>query len=309
MESLTASTLARALPYSVIDTDDRSANLHEIQRELEGLAHELLAAKRQGIQPPQAVVKDQFPLLKAFHQGLRDALFLEIPHEFSTWLQQAYGAAQPPNPAIVNLQTRLVELAQEQADHGNQIEASQVALAEFIVFETVRLQLLITALSSEEFELLGGEESMIDEIAWREVNALLHQPSLQEPEIRPLHVISAAANIALARNAAHWAEDLRVVSESYRQELRLRARLRAALRELRLPEAVLLENAFSSLLGGQRRELNELQAERPVALEGMSRQAMDQRVSRGRRALTKTVHEWPKRRKPALFDLLRSNQT
>lgn len=85
----------------------------------------------------------------------------------------------------------------------------------------------------------------------------------------------------------------------------MRARLRAALRELRLPEAVLLENALASLLGEERRELTELQADRPVALAGMTRQAMDQRVSRGRRALTRARTGWPERRRPALFDLLR----
>ena len=86
----------------------------------------------------------------------------------------------------------------------------------------------------------------------------------------------------------------------------MRARLRGALRELRLPESVLLENALANLLGGERLELTELKAERPVALDGLSRQAMDQRVSRGRRALTRSTQQWPTRRRPALFDLLRS---
>ena len=96
-----------------------------------------------------------------------------------------------------------------------------------------------------------------------------------------------------------------MVTEDQRETLRMRARLRAALRELRLAESVLLENALSSLLGEERVELMELQANRPLALDGLTRQAMDQRVSRGRRALTQGPEKWPIRRRPSLFDLLR----
>jgi hypothetical protein len=88
----------------------------------------------------------------------------------------------------------------------------------------------------------------------------------------------------------------------------MRARLRNALRELRLAESVLLENALSAMLGEDRQELAELQASRPLALEGLSRQAMDQRVSRGRKALVRPRKDWPRRRKPAIFDLLRARQ-
>ena len=87
----------------------------------------------------------------------------------------------------------------------------------------------------------------------------------------------------------------------------MRARLRGALRELRLPEAVLLENALSNLLGAERLELPDLQAARPLALEGLSRQAMDQRVSRGRKALGSGPASWPRRRRKSLFDLLRDD--
>ncbi|MCA9662945.1 MAG: hypothetical protein KC486_31685, partial [Myxococcales bacterium] len=118
----------------------------------------------------------------------------------------------------------------------------------------------------------------------------------------------ATASVSLARDAAERAEALRKASPDLRDEVRMRARLRAALRELRLPESVLLENALANLLGHERRELTDLQAERPLALEGLSRQAMDQRVSRGRRALTRAKQQWPRRRRPALFDLLRGRR-
>jgi len=164
----------------------------------------------------------------------------------------------------------------------------------------------VIAWSSEEFETLGGEEDDIDTIAWQEVRAILSEPGLRAPGVRAMPVMFAAATVALARDAADRVAELRHAGEDLRAQLRMRARLRNALRELRLPESVLLENALSAMLGEDRQELPELQASRPLALEGLSRQAMDQRVSRGRKALVRPREDWPRRRKPAIFDLLRA---
>ncbi|WAS98224.1 hypothetical protein [Nannocystis punicea] len=269
----------------------------ELQSELDVLADEALRARRQGLSLLTAVRDPRFPALQNFHQGLRDALFLEIPEELEPWARlAANGAGNPP------LQHMLVDFARGGDDDRR--GALQAALAELLVFEAIRLRLFVTAFRGEEFEVVGGEESDVDAIAYAEVATLLHRPELADPEVRPLTVLLAAASVSLARDAQTRAEELRDTGEDTREELRMRARLRAALRELRLPEAVLLENALAALLGEERRELTELQAERPVALDGMTRQAMDQRVSRGRRALAHPRSTWPRRRRPALFDLL-----
>ncbi|PCC75804.1 hypothetical protein SAMN02745121_07775 [Nannocystis exedens] len=269
----------------------------ELQSELDVLADEALRARRQGLSLLAAVRDPRFPALQSFHQGLRDALFLEIPEELEPWARlAANGAGNPP------LQHMLVDFARGGDDDRR--SALQAALAELLVFEAIRLRLFVTAFRGEEFEVVGGEESDVDAIAYAEVATLLHRPELADPEVRPLTVLLASASVSLARDAQSRAEELRDTGEDTREELRMRARLRAALRELRLPEAVLLENALAALLGEERRELAELQAERPVALDGMTRQAMDQRVSRGRRALAHPRSTWPRRRRPALFDLL-----
>ena len=130
---------------------------------------------------------------------------------------------------------------------------------------------------------------------------------MHSPSIRPMPVMLAAGAVALAKDTFERSETLRLASEEQREELQMRARLRTALRELRLPESILLENALANLLGEERHELVDLQHDHPLALEGMSRQAMDQRVSRGRRALSLEQDKWPGRRRPSLFDLLRSS--
>lgn len=297
MNPSVAAAVTHLLPFPAAGDASSPLDVRELQGELDRLADEALRAREAGLSLLRAVRDPRFPTLQGFHQGLRDALFLEIPEELEPWAQLATGGAAG------SLQNMLVDFARGPED--DRLSALQGALAELLVFEAVRLRLYVTALRSDEFEVLGGEESDLDAIAHNEVAALLHHPELGGPDVRPLTVLLASASVALARDAEERAEELRDTGEDTREELRMRARLRSALRELRLPEAVLLENALAALLGEERRELTELQAERPVALGGMTRQAMDQRVSRGRRALAHPRSTWPRRRRPALFDLLR----
>jgi hypothetical protein len=330
MDPSITSTVVRALPNTSETEPGAGVDLPELRDELEQVAIEALDARMRGVTPDAAVYDERFPHLVEFHTGLRDALLVEIPRELQPWVAAIGGetvedklpAAKPKSARkaqAVAAQTQAVvgrlsslhkdlfarAFGADPASAGDGPDQLQAALAELLLFESVRLQLLVVVWSSTEFESLGGDEQAIDEIAWAEVEAMLLEPELAHGDVRPLPVMVAAGSIALARDAAGRAEALRMVNEDKRETLRMRARLRAALRELRLPESVLLENALAGLLGEDRVELMDLQASRPVALDGLSRQAMDQRVSRGRRALTDGPENWPSRRKPALFDLLR----
>ncbi|MCA9699059.1 MAG: hypothetical protein KC431_16170 [Myxococcales bacterium] len=315
----------RALPESG-STAEIGFDLGELREDLEQVAIEALDARMRGFGLAEAVVDPHFPNLVEFHRGLRDAMLLEIPKELQPWVTAITGGDAPaPRPApraeaklaehreaiagrLGNLHRDLFDRAfgADPAGAGDGPAQLQAALSELLLFESVRLQLLVTAWSSTDFEALGGDERSIDVIAWTEVEAMLQEPSLGEGGVRPLPVMVAAGSLALARDAAERVEALRMVSEDKRETLRMRAKLRAALRELRLTESVLLENALAGLLGEDRVELVDLQGQRPLALDGLSRQAMDQRVSRGRRALTQSPDKWPSRRRPSLFDLLRT---
>ncbi len=307
------STVVRALPSP--GSSEADVDLAELQAELEQVAGEALDARQRGV-PLSAAANDEerYPRLVAFHRGLRDALLIEIPRELAPWVAEVAGSSTPSEPTPATTPSSLSSLHDDLFTHahggdpggaGDGPAQIQAALAELLLFESIRLHLLVTAWSSTEFESLGGDEEAVDEIAWTEVEALLREPALASEDVRPMPVMLAAGSLALARDAADRAAALRMVGEEQRETLRMRARLRAALRELRLTESVLLENALAGLLGEERIELVELQAKHPLALDGLSRQAMDQRVSRGRRALGKTSEEWPSRRRPALFDLLR----
>jgi hypothetical protein len=274
-------------------------DLAELRDELEVVAAEAELARAEGLSWDRAVDDPRLPGLRRMHHDLRDAMFVELPEPVRGWVQ-AQASGELPTLSFAD------QLARLATQHEPEQPADlQVALAEFLVFESVRLRLLVAAWHSGDFERLGGEEDDIDQIAAEEVDALLGTAALADDHVRPMHLLFASAHVSLARDAAERADGLARCGDDTRERLEMRARLREALRELRLPESVLLTNALSTLLEQPRRELTDLQSDHALALSGMSRQAMDQRVSRGRRALTQGPSAWPRRRGAALYDLLR----
>jgi hypothetical protein len=297
MQRSVAQTVSEAVPV-VAGTID----LTDLQGELELVAAQAEAAQAEGLRWDVAVRDARYGALARLHRDLRDAMFVELPDPLRVWVE---GQTAAPDSVAAGFGDRLAGLARAPAHDDDGASALQRALAELLVFEAVRLRLLVAAWHSGDYERLGGDEDDVDAIAAEEIDRLLGHPALESEDVRPLTLLSAAATVSLARDAGERAGELRMSGEDLREELSMRARLRAALRELRLPESILLANALAALLGETRQELPDLQADHALALEGMSRQAMDQRVSRGRRALTKGDDAWPRRRAPALYDLLR----
>ena len=286
----------------------------DVDAELGPVFQEAASARACGVGLDEAVQdEDSWPALAAFHRGLKDALFVELPRPLVHWIQAHQREdASPETPASVgdlsNWMHGLVDLARRR-DHsadGSLEEVRQdTAAAELMLFEMVRLRLLLAAWNSTDYESVGGDETTIDAIAWREVDLALDAEWLDSAEVHPGRIMTASAALMLNADAIDRALELEHAREDTREHLRMQARLRGALRELRLPESRLLENALANLLDTPRLDLLELQARHPVALEDLSRQAMDQRVSRGRRALGQDASRWPARKAPALYDLFR----
>lgn len=305
--------LAALAPSLPVPLRDAAMPLADDDANLESIIEEANLARASGLGFDVAVADEAtWPALAAFHRDLKDALFVELPGDWVQWIEGVQaGAANPEETdAIRSWMQTLVQQAQLRGDPPAAGGAHEVeratAFAELLLFETVRLRLLLTAWSSSEYESLGGDDHAIDVIAWHEVDAVLDSPEFGDAnEARLDQVMLASASIMLSADAMERAISLEHAHEDTREHLRMQGRLRAALRELRLPESRLLENALSNLLDTQRREVTDLQAMHPTALAGLSRQAMDQRVSRGRRALTKDPSTWPARRAPALYDLFR----
>jgi hypothetical protein len=285
------------------DGPHKAISLESLPVDLGAVGQQALHARKAGEGLADAVHSSNYPALMAFHQTLRDALFMELPRGLD--LRPEQGDSVLGDLRDQDLWRVLLSAIARAGERGAPDKDS--ALSELLLFQALRLRLLVSAWDVGEYEALGGEEQDIDQIAWAEVVALGGDSSLIHPEVRPLEVLYASAALALVRDAVERSEALRLVTADLREELQMRANLRKSLREFRLAESVLLENALSGMLGQDRLELSELQDHHPLALGGMTRQAMDQRVSRGRRALKGPADKRPTRKRPALFDLMRNH--
>lgn len=294
-----ALAVTEALP---VPAATEAVDLQALQLELDAVADEAATARAEGLGLDRAVRDPRFPALVGFHRDLQDALFVEVDEPIVGWLAELRGGDSESHGRLEHFADALSRTARHDDGSGR-----TRALAELLVFEAVRLRLCVVLWSSQDYERTGGHDDDIDQVAWAEVEAILARPELAQGGVRPLQVMFAAACVQLFRGTHERIDELRRSSDEVQEQLGVRARLKAALRELRLPEAVLLENALSNLLGEDRLELEALKAAHPLALDGLSRQAMDQRVSRGRKALGAGPEHWPRRRRPALFDLLRDD--
>ena len=302
--------LASSLPPSIVGG---TTSLDALRAELAPVIEEASEARAQGVGFDEAVTNDaQWPALSEFHRGLKDALFFELPRDLLDWVEsiRAGKDVEDVGDWMGTLVDRAKARRPQASERAHEVDRATAA-AEFLLFETVRLRLLLLAWSSVDYESLGGDEATIDAIAWHEVDSVLSQATAHSDfeDVRLEHVMVASASVMLNADAMERALELEQGSSDTVDELRMQARLRAALRELRLPESRLLENALSNLLGSTRHELPELQRRHPLALGELTRQAMDQRVSRSRRALTRDSANWPARKAPALFDLFREPVT
>lgn len=293
---------------------DAALPKEDVDAELGPVFQEAASARACGVGLDEAVQDDaSWPALAAFHRGLKDALFVELPRPLVHWIQ-AHREGETSRETTASLgevsgwMHGLVDLARRRGQSGgSSLEEVHLdtAAAELLLFEMVRLRLLLAAWNSTDYESVGGDEATIDAIAWREVDLALDAEWLESADVHPGRIMTASAAIMLNADAIDRALELEHAREDTREHLRMQARLRGALRELRLPESRLLENALANLLDTPRLDLLDLQARHPVALEDLSRQAMDQRVSRGRRALGQDASRWPARKAPALYDLFR----
>ncbi|MCA9712511.1 MAG: hypothetical protein KDK70_42170, partial [Myxococcales bacterium] len=145
MSSLISDAVSNALPVPM-DRDgvDRAALLAE----LEQVARQARQALDEGIPLCDAVLDPRFDALVSFHQDLRDSLFVELPRELRGWVEQSVADAGPHGELALGFVDALTELAREAGPANDPAAPLQRALAELLVFEGLRLRLLLMVWSS-----------------------------------------------------------------------------------------------------------------------------------------------------------------
>lgn len=254
----------------------QQALVNEMHAKLLRIGLDALAATQSGISFEQAAEdRENFPFLRRFHLGVTDILHVTIPQELLHVFEKLLAA---PPIATVTLES----FARAALDKN--AAPAEAALLRFLLFEALRLNLVVAAWRNEsEFVGAGARLKDIDAIAEKELDWLVKNAEALGPDDRPIQTLVAMGMESLLRHVSELKTTLlgikAEVDEQPRMEV-LQAKYEAYLRSMNLTDATLLGNRHAAMFDEQRIPVELLQADHPLALEGMSRAAMDQRVKR-----------------------------
>lgn len=242
-----------------------------------------------------------YPHLRRFHLGATDILQGSLPSELIPWLTRLMAGPTPP--VAEEIQHLVACLAMDPAT-----PPIERAMLEFLLYQAARLNLVVVAwINGGEIARTGTRMVDVDRIANENLEWLLNNSQMHGTQERPLHMLFALGMQQLTMHTAELVRELRgivdVVREAQKEQAVFEAKLEAELREMDLTDAILMRNCLAPALGEQRLTLDLLQEQHPIALDKMSRAAMDQRTKRLMDGLKKKRLP-PERRSPALIDLI-----
>jgi hypothetical protein len=292
--------LIHALPLHEVGVTDAQLRegVDEIYAQLLRVGLDAFHARQSGVRFHVAAGdSENYPHLRRFHLAANDLLQLSLPEELVPWLERLVRSPVPP--IAEELQHLLARLAMNPATPG-----VERACIEFLLYQGVRLNLVI-AIWREQLTAASAGVCMadVDRLADQELDWLLLHADQLGPQDRPLNILVAQGMLSLTLHVQELLHELRAVAGDVAKALRLRAVFEAYLRNKDLTDAVLIRNRFSPEIGEQRLPLELLQAEHPLALAGMSRAAMDQRVKRLVDGLERG-RDIAERREPTLIDII-----
>ncbi|TAK27429.1 MAG: hypothetical protein EPO40_17575 [Myxococcaceae bacterium] len=163
-----------------------------LQRSAGRLALEVLDAEERGIPYIEAVSQASFPLMGRAHHGLLDMLQWRIPPALVEAMRAMLDLAG--NGAFDPSRRLLFAIASRRSD-------PEAALARFLLYQAVRLNLYVRAWNSPELEAWGCI-GRIEEETQHVLSGLLAVPEMYDDEMLPLNVLVAEAMLHLSRDAA-----------------------------------------------------------------------------------------------------------
>jgi len=281
---------------SVLSPNTLKSGLAQLKSELRRLAHEAEAVIAQELTFSAAAVDfDNFPLLARFHAGVDDILTLSLPTEISQWVVRIAANTDEIEPHLDGLTEDLAHLASLPVEFSDPTPA----LARLLLFELVRLQLILLArrYPGEVFGR-GLELDDLSPIAEKQVETWLKEAP--PADVRSRIVLEAAACVALSSRVSSLKNDLTRVGADLVARLELRAKIEADLAECESCDSLMIRNGLAPTWGLQQFSLEELRSRHPVAMGDRSIDALYKRFQR-----LKKRAEVPKRKNIALLDVIR----
>jgi hypothetical protein len=173
------------------------------------LAWEVMRAEEDGIRYAEAVHRPEFPLMGRVHYGLADMLQWRLTPELREALQELARHAE--RGEFDDARRLLFIIAFRRRD-------PEAAIARFLLFEGVCLNLLLATWDRPDVEAIGALAEVVAE-AQTVVDELLGHPAMYEDDVRPLHVLVAEMVIHLEQRHARRVAALRNQMGEFLQDL------------------------------------------------------------------------------------------
>lgn len=271
--------------------------------ELRQITGDYRRAQLNDIELAEAVTQfDNYPYLARFHAGVLDSMLWALPKPLVSWSRRMFQ----PSPTTEMLAGRYLQLLVSTA-RGSK-DADFRAAAELMLFQMVRTGLLFEIdLTQPQGTHILANDRMISRLAESSVRAWLSDPETDDALVIDHALESASAAISL--RAMDFAAALRSVEDAvaeaeYRDQQRL-----MLLRELDLPDALLLRNYTASSFQEQPVSFALLKERHPIAFDELSENAMSQRLTRLKARLADGDIAGARRRSPNMLDLVREAVT
>lgn len=283
--------------HEIVPVDEFEVGLVHLEAEVERLALDAYTAHRRGLSFSEAATDFvNFPQLARLHAAMNDILTMSLPPELIAWVQSLLAMPEPPS--LDGIRTALVATAaDDERPHAQ-------ALARFALFEGIRLNLVIMARwFPHETIGVGMEMGDLDRIAEERITTWLAEMPAAPGDVRPFHVIAAAALRSLSAHAEQLRAGLSNLQRDFVEAAQRRARIEEVLSTMDVRDALLIRNEVAPDLGEQRLTVEHLKERHALALGNASRNALDQRIKRARGKSREALQ----RRRVALLDLIRES--
>lgn len=287
--------------YGLLPPEEWQRQLEALELMVARLLMDILLAEKQGVALSEAVYQHElFPHLGRVHGSLMDLWAMAVPEELQPLVRAALSA--PPPAWRDEARTTICVIAA-----SPKATPAERVLAKFMLFEGVVLNLVVSARRTNgTLEGIGCGRRDIERQAEETVLELVAAPpGLGDGAVRPYELTVVAAMERLeryarrlwkARHADRTVDEITTLFDRRRDiELGLRhaepidaAVVRHALTPPHLPKA----------------PVAHLPKQHPLILAGMTPNALDQRLSRAIRDLTKNRRGLARRGQKTLLDLI-----
>lgn len=277
---------------SVLPPDQWESGIAQIELSLQQLALDATKAIVKNVPFAEAGEDyENYPYLAQFHAGVDDILTLRLPKELRRWVFRALQRRD-------EVEAQVEEGVQNLVDLGATLSSPWQGLVKFLLFQSVRLWLIVDAKQFPR-EVFGSGLDVLD--LSRIAETCVESGLRENPDdaVGALNFMVAEARCWLQKQADEVRVELRRVNDDLRDMAEARGYFEEALAEIETTTALLIRNTFAAELDQQKFEIPQLRHRHQLAMGHLTEDALRKKLRR-----LKKANSLPKARPLFLLDVM-----